>query len=297
MTKYAIFLGCTIPARQPNYELSARKALAKLDIELVDLPNMTCCCPPPVQSIDVETSLAVAAYNLCLAEEAGLNIVTLCSGCFESLAMTNATLKAEEELKGKINSILSEVGKEFQGSIEVKHFLQVLTEDVGLERLKKHVTKPLTDLKVAPFYGCHALRPSEYLKLDDPEQPRILERLIEVLGATSTEYRDKLKCCGGLLRGVSDDLALNLAREKLANAAKAGADCISTLCPFCFIALDLGQLQIKSKLDETFDLPVLHYSELLGLALGIDPKEMALETHKIKTDKIVHKALLTRAAK
>ncbi|MGD8507014.1 MAG: CoB--CoM heterodisulfide reductase iron-sulfur subunit B family protein, partial [Candidatus Bathyarchaeota archaeon] len=153
----------------------------------------------------------------------------------------------------------------------------------------RNISKPLSHLKVAPFYGCHALRPSELLELDNPERPRILENLIETLGAKSVEYRNKLKCCGGLLRGFSDELALNLAREKLANATKAGADCITTLCPFCFVALDLGQLQIRSRLQETFDMPVLHYSELLGLALGIDSKEMALETHKIKTDKILSK--------
>jgi len=162
-------------------------------------------------------------------------------------------------------------------------------DDVGLERLKQSVSKPLSNLKVAAFYGCHALRPSELLKFDDPERPRILENLIETLGAESVEYRNKLKCCGGLLRGYSDDLALDLATEKLANTTKAGADCIATLCPFCFIALDLGQLQIKSLLNETFEMPVFHYSELLSLALGIDPKELALETHKIKTDKIISK--------
>ena len=289
MTSYALFLGCTIPARQPNYELSARKSLAKLGIELVDLANMTCCAPPPVQSIDLETGLAVAAYNICLAEEADLNVVTLCSGCFESLAIANAMLKADEQLKAKINRILSQVGKEFLGSKEVKHFLQVLMDDVGLKRLKLSVSKPLSNVKVAPFYDCHALRPSELLKLDDPERPSILENLIETLGAESVEYRNKLKCCGGLLRGYSDDLALELAREKLANTAKAGADCIATLCPFCFIALDLGQLQIRSKFKEEFDMPVLHYSELLSLALGIDPRELALESHKVKTDKILSK--------
>jgi len=289
MTSYALFLGCTIPARQPNYELSARKALAKLEIELVDLANMTCCCPPPIQSIDFETSLAVAAYNICLAEEADLNLVTLCSGCFESLAMANAMLKENEQLKAKINTILSKTGKKFLGSKEVKHFLQVLMEDVGLKQLKQSVSKPLSNLKAAPFYGCHALRPSEFLKLDDPERPSILENLIKVLGAEVVEYRNKLKCCGGLLRGISDDLALNLAREKLVNTSKAGADCIVTLCPFCFVALDIGQMQIKAKFQETYDIPVLHYSELLALALGIDPKELALQTHKIKTDKILNK--------
>lgn len=291
MTSYALFLGCTIPARQPNYELSARKALAKLGIELVDLPNMTCCAPPPVQSIDLETSLAVAAYNICLAEEADLNLVTLCSGCFESLAMANAMLKDDEQLKAKINKILSQVGKEFLGNKEVRHFLQVLMDDVGLKRLKQSVSKPLSNLKVAPFYGCHALRPSEFLKLDDPERPSLLENLIETLGAKSVEYWNKLKCCGGLLRGYSDDLALGLAREKLANASKAGADCIATLCPFCFVALDIGQMQVRAKFNETYDIPVLHYSELLALALGIDPKELALRTHKIKTDKVIGKIL------
>ena len=289
MTSYALFLGCTIPARQPNYELSVRKALAKLGIELVDLANMTCCAPAPVQSIDLETSLAVAAYNICLAEEADLNLITLCSGCFESLAVANAMLKADEKLKAKINRILSEAGKEFRGSKEVKHYLQVLMEDVGLKRLKQSVSRPLSNLKVAAYYGCHALRPSELVKLDDPERPRILENLIETLGAESVEYRNKLKCCGGLLRGYSDDLALGLAREKLVNITKAGADCIATLCPFCFIALDIGQMQVKAKFQETYDMPVLHYSELLALALGIDPKELALKTHKIKTDKILNK--------
>ncbi len=289
MTRYALFLGCTIPARQPNYELSARKALAKLGIELVDLANFTCCCPPPVQSIDLETSMAVAAYNICLAEEAGLDIITLCSGCFESLSMANHALKASEQLKTRINKILSKAGKEFLGSKAVKHYLKVLVEDIGIENLKRKVFKPLSNLKVAPFYGCHALRPSGHLEFDDPERPRILENLIETLGAESVEYRNKLKCCGGLLRGYSDDLALELATEKLANTTKAGADCIATLCPFCFIALDLGQLQIKSLLNETFNMPVFHYSELLSLALGIDPKELALESHKIKTDKVISK--------
>ena len=289
MTRYALFLGCTIPARQPNYELSARKALAKLGVKFVDLENMTCCAPPPVQSIDLETSFAVAAYNICLAEEANLDLITLCSGCFESLCAANAALKHSPPLRAKINKILSQAGKEFLGSKEVKHYLQVLIEDVGIENLKQKVSRTLSNLKVAAFYGCHMLRPSGHLKFDDPERPSILENLIEALGAESVEYRNKLKCCGGLLRGYSDEIALDLAREKLANTSKAGADCIATLCPFCFVALDIGQIQIRSKFQETYDMPVLHYSELLAMALGIDPEELALETHKVKVDKVLSK--------
>lgn len=289
MTRYALFLGCIIPARQPSYEISARKALSKLGIDLVDLPDMTCCAPPPVESISLEASLSVAAYNICLAEEADLNLVTLCAGCFQSLARANALLRTDDNLKAKINSILSHAGKEFEGSKEVKHYLQVLVDDVGIERIRKAISRPLNNLRVAAFYGCHVLRPSELLNFDDPESPRILDDLIEALGAESVEYRNKLKCCGGLLRGYSDEIALDLAREKIVNVAKAGADCIATICPFCFVALDIGQIQIRSKFNETFDMPVFLYSELLAVALGIDPEEMALNTHKVKTDKVISK--------
>jgi heterodisulfide reductase subunit B len=289
MITYALFLGCTIPARQPHYELSARKALTRLGIELVDLDNMTCCAPPPLQSIDLETSLAIAAHNICIAEEADLNIVTLCTGCFESLAMANAILKENEKLRTRVNKILSSVGKEFKGNKEVRHYLQVLMNDVGLNRLEKSVVKKLNKLKVASFSGCHLLRPSALLKFDDPERPRIFDNLIETLGAKSIWYRNKLKCCGGLLRGYADDVALAIAKDKIVNATRAGADCISTLCPFCFLTLDLGQMLIKSTFKEEYNMPIIHYSELLSLSLGIEPKELALDFHKVKVDSVLNK--------
>jgi len=289
MTEYALFLGCTIPAREPNYELSARKALTKLGIELVDLENMTCCAPPPIQSIDLETSLSIAAYNICLAEEAGLNIVTLCSGCFESLTIANAVLKENEKLRARVNQILSNVGKEFKGNKEVKHYLQVLINNIGLNRLKKSVSKDLSKLKVASFSGCHMLRPSALLKFDDPERPQFFDNLIEALGAKSIWYRNKAKCCGGLLRGYADDVALAIARDKIVNATKAGADCLVTICPFCFLTLDLGQVLIKATFKEEYSMPVLHYSELLSLSLGVDPKELALEFHKMRLDNVLNK--------
>lgn len=289
MTSYALFLGCTIPARQPHYELSARKSLAKLGIELVDLANMTCCAPPPLQSIDLETSLSIASYNICIAEEADLNIVTLCTGCFESLAMANNMLKENRELKMRVNKILSCAGKEFKGTKEVRHYLQVLMNDVGLDSLRKSTTKDLGNLRVASFSGCHALRPSRLLRFDDPERPQIFDNLIEALGAKSIWYRNKLKCCGGLLRGYADDVALAIARDKIVNTTKAGADCIITLCPFCFLTLDMGQILMKSAYHEEYSMPVLHYTELLSLGLGIDPKELALDFHKIRLDNVLGK--------
>jgi heterodisulfide reductase subunit B len=289
MKSYALFLGCTIPARQPNYELSARKSLARLGVELVDLPNMTCCAPPPLQSIDLETSLSMAAYNVCLAEEADLDLITVCSGCFESLAIANNSLKQNEKLKERVNKILSNVGKEFKGTKEVKHYLHVLRDNIGTDRLRKSMVKDLSNLKVASFSGCHALRPSALLKFDDPERPRFLDSMIEALGPKSIWYRNKLKCCGGLLRGYADDVALTIARDKIVNATKAGADCIVTLCPFCFLTLDLGQVLMKSAYKEEYNMPIIHYTELMSFGLGIDPKELAVEFHKAKLDRALSK--------
>jgi len=286
---YELFLGCTIPARQPSYELASRKALEKLGIELVDLDKTTCGAPPPIESVDVKTSLAIAAYNISLAEELDLDIVTLCNGCFQSLAKANALLKEEEHLKDEINGILAKTGRKFRGNWEVKHYLQVLVNDVGLAEIKKNMAKTLDNLRVAPFYGCHVLRPSSLLKFDDVERPKVLDDLIEATGAKSVYYRNKLKCCGGLLRGYEDDLALEIAREKVMNISKAKADCVVTVCPFCFVALDMGQFQMRSKFNEAYEIPVLHYPELLCLSLGVDAKDLALGTHRTKVDSLLEK--------
>ena len=284
MTQYALYLGCTIPARQPNHELSTRKALAHLGVELVELDNATCCAPPPIVSVELKTSTAIGAYNICLAEEQNLDIVTICGGCFQSLAGVNARLKQDTHLKEEVNQILAKTGKEYRGTQEVKHYLQVLTEDIGLPTIAENVVKSLKGVRVASFYGCHVLRPSALLKFDDPERPQILDNLVEATGAQSIEYLNKKKCCGGLLRGYEDDLALEIARDKIMNVSNAQADCITTVCPFCFVALDIGQLQLNRKFNENYNIPVLHYPELLCLAFGIDPKEIAISNRRIKAD-------------
>jgi heterodisulfide reductase subunit B len=203
--------------------------------------------------------------------------------------MANNMLKENPQLKERVNKILSCAGKEFKGTKEVRHYLQAIKHDIGLDRLKKSMAKDLSHLKVASFSGCHALRPSHLLKFDDPERPQLFDSLIEALGPKSISYRNKLKCCGGLLRGYADDVALAIARDKIINTTKAGADGIITLCPFCFLTLDLGQVLMKSAFKEEYNMPVLHYTELLCLGLGMDPKELALDFHKIRLDKILTK--------
>jgi len=286
---YALFLGCTIPAREPSYELSVRKVFNKLGINLIDLNGATCCAPMPIESLDFKTSLTIAAYNICLAEEAKLDLITICNGCFLVLSRANKWLKNNEKLKAEINDVLVKVGKEFRGIVNVKDYLQVLHNDLGIEKIKKNISKSLDGLNTAVFYGCHVLRPSSVLNFDDPENPHILEDMVELTGATSIPHLHKTRCCGGLLRGISDDIANKLARDKLFNISQAQPDCIITVCPFCFLQLDIGQLSIQRQFKESYNIPILHYPELLGLAMGIKPDELGLHTHRISTEGVLKK--------
>jgi heterodisulfide reductase subunit B len=287
--KYALFLGCVIPAREPGYEMSARKVAKKLDIDLVDLEGATCCGTIPIESLDFKTSTAIGAYNICLAEEMDLDLMTLCSGCFQLLRKVNVELKEDKKLTAEINKILSEVGKEYKGSRTVKNFLEVLHNDLGVEKIKEHISKPLKGLKVATYYGCHLLAPSATLKLDNPLSPHLFDDLVEATGAESIPYSYKMQCCGGLLRGVSDKLGLKLARNKFFNISQAQADCVTTVCPFCFIQFEIGQLEVRRQFNETYNIPIVHYPQLLGLAMGMEPRDLGLHTHKVSTESLLKK--------
>lgn len=288
--KYSLFLGCVIPAREPSYELSSRKILQSLGAEVVDLENINCCgLDFIVGSVDHNTGLALAARNLCLAEEAGLDVLTLCSGCFDTLKLTNEILKTEPEVKKEVNSILSEVGKQFLGKVDVKHLLEVLYNDIGIEKVKKAVKNPLEGLKVGVHYPCHLIKPSAVLKFDDPERPRSLDELVVATGAESVDYKQKLSCCGGLLRGVNDEVATDLVKAKLDNLRAAEVDCLVTVCPMCYLQFEMGQMEIRRRFKEEYNIPILHYPELLGLAMGFDYKELGMHTHRIRVEEILEK--------
>ena len=281
---YAFYLGCTIPSRLLSYEISARKVCEVLDIDLVDLQDFIC-CGTPIENVSEKVSIAMAAYNLSLAEEENLDILALCNGCVNSLKRANYNLKRSEKLKEEINKVLSKVGKEYRGKIRVKHFIQVLYEDFGIEELKRKIKNKL-NLKVATHTGCHLVKPSYVMKFDDPENPKVLDELVRATGADSIDYMYKNTCCAQPLRGLNDELSLKILREKLACREETEAECIITVCPACNIQLELGQLELKTKLKEEFSLPVLHYPELLGLALGIEKEELGLKYHKIKPNKL-----------
>ncbi len=274
--RYALFLGCTIPYREASYEISARKVLSKLDVELVEMPEANC-CGLPVDPANHEMTLALAARNLCLAEQQNLNIITLCTGCATTLRKTNKLLKTDKEKKGEINEILKQIGLEYKGTIEVKHIIQVLKEDVGYESIKNSVQKPLASLKVAQHGGCHLLRPVKIMGWDDPEEPQTLKDLIGLTGAKCLDYIDESECCGYTVIAIDDKVSLQIAREKIRHVKEVGAQALITVCPSCHLMFDVNQSRIERAFNETYNLPVLHYTQLLGLAMGMNPDEVAIK--------------------
>jgi heterodisulfide reductase subunit B len=285
-SKYLMFLGCSIPYRVASFELSSRKVLAKLSIELVEMPEFNC-CGLPLDPVSHEMMLVLAARNLALAEQVGLDIITLCPGCAGTLKKVNTMLNKDKALREQINMHLKESGLEFKGSVTTKHFMQVLMEDVGIEKIKASIIKPLTMLKVAEHNGCHILRPKEYIGFDDPEDPQMLKTLIEATGATCLDYIDETECCGAPSVGVNDKMALQLARDKLNHIKMVEAQALITICPFCHIMYDTNELRIEKIFNEVYGIPVLHYPQLLGLAMGMKPEELAFSELRVNASRII----------
>ncbi len=285
--KYLLFLGCVIPYRISSYEISARKVLDKLGVELVEMPEFNC-CGFPMDPVKHDLMLTLAARNLCLAEQQNLNIMTLCNGCFGILNHVNKELKEDKKLKEKVNGYLKEIGMEFKGTITVKHLIHVLAQDVGFEKIKETVQKPLNPLRVAQHTGCHVVRPGKVVGFDDPENPSTLKKLIAVTGAECLDYMDEMECCGNPISGVNSEIPLQLAREKLDHVRAVGAQALITVCPFCHMMYDLNQSRIERTFNEKFRIPVLHYPQLLGLAMGMSPEELALKTLRVDASKLVN---------
>ena len=279
--RYLLFLGCVIPYRLSSYEISARKVLAKLGVELVEMPEYNC-CGFPMDPVNHDVMLTLAARNLCVAERENLNILTLCNGCFGTLCKVNKTLKEDKEERERINKYLAEFGMEFKGTIEVKHLVYVLSEDVGFEKIKDAVKKPLTSLRVAQHTGCHIVRPKNLIEKDDPENLRLLKELIELTGAKCLNYLDEAECCGNPIIGVNESIPFQMAKEKLEHIRAVGAQALITVCPFCHMMFDMNQPRIERAFNEKFGLPVLHYPQLLGLAMGFTPEELALNELRVK---------------
>lgn len=288
--RYIPFVGCMISVKYPQMEAAVRRTLDRLGVELVDIDGFTC-CPDPIyfKAADKMGWLTVAARNISLAEEAGCDIITMCSGCTSTLCEVNYLLKHEPELKEYVNGRLRKIGRQFAGTISVRHIVTVLRDDVGLENIRQSVTHPLTDVKVAVHYGCHLLKPTEIMGVDDPDRPTLMENLIASTGATPLSHPLHLLCCGRAC--MNEEMPAKMMFDLLTSVEETGADCLGLICPTCFDQFDLGQIKISRQFKRKFEIPVLYYFQLLGLAQGFTETELGLSYHRIKPDKVVSKLL------
>ena len=278
--KFALFLGCTIPRRVQQYDLSARAVLEKFDVDVVDIREFSC-CGYPLKNSDFKTFVLFSARNLALAERRGLDMMTLCKCCFGSLKKVNHLMKEEPSLRNEINTFLAKEGLEYKGGLEVTHFLSVLHKEIGLATLKEKITRPFKNLKIATHYGCHALRPSDIMQFDNAAAPVLFDQLVKTTGAKSIDWPQKLECCGAPLMGVNDELSMDLTESKLANGKASGADYLCVGCPWCHVQFDTVQEMMTSIRGANHHLPSILYPQLLGLAMGIGGETLGVEMNHI----------------
>ncbi len=286
MKKYALFLGCMIPQRLPSVEIATRKVLERLGVELVDMEGYSC-CPDPIigRYMDRKTALAVSARNLTIAEEKGLDVVVLCNGCFETLWEASEDLRKEEEMN-EINKILSKIGRKYKGKSKVKHIVEVLYEDIGVEEIEKAVKKPFK-ARLAVHYGCHLFR--EDAGKDIWRKPNQFSELVAASGAEVVKGKADQLCCGFPTSHVDEEYSLkeNLL-PKLEFYQKEGIEGAVVVCPACNLQMEFGQVSLR-KYGKKFSVPVLHLMELLALSFGTPAKELSLGVHRSPVQQLAEK--------
>ncbi|MCL5037747.1 MAG: CoB--CoM heterodisulfide reductase iron-sulfur subunit B family protein [Chloroflexi bacterium] len=273
--KYLYYPGCSPETSALPYDMSAREVAKALGFELEELEDWNCCGATSYISFKDLLASAVTARNLAIAEKAGAeNIVAICSACYLGLVKANNITAKDPEWKEKINKALGAAGLEYHGTVKVRHFLEVIVKDIGLDAVREKVTKPLTNITVASYSGCQLSRP--YGDIDDEEFPEMMDELMGALGAKVAHFPQKGKCCGGMLMSTVPDVALKLNKNILLCAEENGADCISTCCPLCQMNLEGYQGTINNKFGTRFNVPVLYFTQLMGLAFGIPAEKLGI---------------------
>jgi heterodisulfide reductase subunit B len=295
--KYAYYPGCSLHASAKEYDTSWRAVCERLGIELAEMADWSCCGTVHATTVDRTMSVALAARNLAIAEAMELDVIAPCSGCFKNLRTADEALKRDGELRQEVNASLPRpirgsgadaVAPGVCGSpgykTSVHHPLYVIAgsdralDDIGLGE-PEDLPRPLRGLAVAPYYGCVLTRPASsagFEPLDDPEDPQSLDRLLSALGADVVPFEAKTKCCGGAVLVSHTDVALDLSGQVLKQAKEAGAECLVVACPMCQMALDAYQSKIERQMGEQMNLPILYFTQLMGLAMGIDERRLGL---------------------
>ncbi len=294
MLRYAYFPGCVAQGACRELHTSTTAISQLLDIELIELKKAACCGSGTYKEDSQLLEDTVNARNIALAESLNLPLLTHCSTCQGVIGHVDERLKEAKENNpdylAKVNGFLTKENcSPYQGTTEVKHILWALVGDYGLDKLKEKVKRPLTGLKCASFYGCYLLRAQKHLPFDNPFKPQSMENVFTALGATPVYYDGRIKCCGWPLSSYATEQAFQMAGKNLLDAIANGADCIVTPCPLCHLNLDSRQPEVAKVIQEKLNLPILHLPQLVGLALGIEPKKLGLNNHVVSTQKVLAK--------
>ena len=290
MKYYTYFPGCSsAEGGAKAYDWSIKAISKVLDIELTELDDWNCCGSTPSSSVDELGAFCMSARDLALAEKTGLNFITPCSACYVVFNRTNSFLGLYPQLKAKVDDALAAGGLEYRGTVAVRHMLDVIANDIGYEAIHDKLKRNLDGLKVAPYYGCQIVRPRP--SFDHPENPQSMERLITCLGGEPVPFPLKSRCCGGSLIISEEDIALDLIGKVLDSAVSNGAECLVTVCPLCQTNLDAYQTRVNKKFKSSFDIPILFFTQLIGIALGISYEELGLEKCIVPADRVLAKYL------
>ena len=286
-----MFLGCTIPLKLPHLEKAFREVASVLDIKLKEMEGVSC-CPEPVslQSLNIDTWLTLGARNLSIAEKMGLDVLTICSGCYETLKTVSVLLEEDPAHREKINEILKKIKHKYTGKTKVFHFVELFTQPEWLEKLKSLVVKPLDDLNLAVHYGCHLVRPSKIMRFDHPEKPEKIDIILQALGAKTLDFANKLECCGYCAR-LQEEIGEKLVEDKMTELCELEeeVDALIAVCPACVTQYDRKEKIIARKTGKILDIPVLYLPELMAISLGIDMEELSLKQRSVKPDKLIDK--------
>ncbi len=281
--RYSYYPGCSLKTTASQYDSSTRAVMARLGCELEELEDWSCCGSTASEVVSPLLSSALAARNLALADARGQELVTTCSGCFLNLFRLRSRLQRDRELERKLSQVLSQVGLHYTGKARVRHLLEVIATDIGVDAVQRQVVRPLQGLKVVPYYGCLVVRP--YAEFDGPDLPVSMDRLIEAAGAETVPFMMKTRCCGGTLITTKKSVGLKLICDILQPAA--GADCIVTVCPLCQLNLDAYQSMAAKELGIRLDIPVLFLTQLIGLAFGLPEEDVKCSQNIVSAEKML----------
>jgi heterodisulfide reductase subunit B len=289
--KYAYYPGCSADSTARDQYQSTLAVSRALGIELVEPEGWTCCGSTPAHQTNRDLASSLAAANLLKVKDMGLDMVVSCAACFNRMKIANH----EVSTNTKTREIVSDaIGGDYDGSVNVRHFIEIILKDIGLETLKKNLTRSLNGLTVAAYYGCLLVRPSEIMAFDNPENPVSMDRIIDALGGKSLDWPHKVECCGGSLTLARSDLVVKLSDSIIGMAKNSGAECIAVACPMCQMNLDMRQSDITITTGKRYDMPILYITQLIGLCLGMSTKELGfgklINSPKEVVSKVMHNA-------